>query len=247
MLSSKEIQSKSEYKPWFTKDLQNVCNKKNKLYKQFLKYKSNSSLVKYKKYKNKLTSILRCEQKRYYNNLLIKCKNDIKGTWKILNRVIKGKTTVNSFPDTFQDQNKTVKGNKCIANGFSNFFSNVGPDLETKITSPKNSVGIYDTMGPSKLYSMYLNEVTETELVKVLSTCNHKHSCDVNDLNMYVVKSTFMSIIQPFKYICNLSFNTSVFPSEMKVAKLCHYLSKVMIVPLPITDQFHCYHNSPKF
>ena len=75
-------------------------------------------------------------------------------------------------------------------------------------------------MRPSKLNSMYLNEVTETELVKVLSTCNHKHSCDVNDLNMYVVKSTFLSIIQPFKYICNLSFNTGVFPSEMTIAKI---------------------------
>ena len=200
--------------PW---PLQNACNKKNKLYKQFLKYKSNSIHV-YYKYKNKLTSILRYEQNRYYN-LLIKCKNDIKGIWKTLNRVIKGKTGVSSFPDTFQDQNKTVKGNKCIANGFINFFINVGPDLAKKITPPNKIVGIYDTMGPSKLNSMYLNEVTETELVKVLSTCNHKHSCDVNDLNMYVVKSTFMSIIQPFKYICNLSFNTGVFPSEMKIAK----------------------------
>ena len=49
-----------------------------------------------------------------------------------------------------------------------------------------------------------------TELVKVLSTSNYKHSCDINDLNMYVVKSTFMSIIHPFKYICNLLFNTGV-------------------------------------
>ena len=86
-----KVKPTSEYKPWFTKGLQNVCNKKNKLYKQFLKYKSNSSLVKYKKYKNKLTSILRYEQKRHYNNLLIKCKNNIKGSWKILNRVIKVK------------------------------------------------------------------------------------------------------------------------------------------------------------
>ena len=122
-------------------------------------------------------------------------------------RVIKGKTAVNSFPDTFQDQNKIVKGNKCIENGFKNFFTNVGPDLAKKITPPSNSVGIYDTMRPSKLNSMYLNEVTESELVKVLSTCNHKHSCDVNDLNLYVVKSTFMSIIHPFKYIviCHLT------------------------------------------
>ena len=41
------------------------------------------------------------------------------------------------------------------------------PDLAKKITPPNKSVGIYDAMGPSKLNSRYLNEVTETELVKV--------------------------------------------------------------------------------
>ena len=42
---------------------------------------------------------------------------------------------------------------------------------------------------------MYLDDVTETELVKVLSTCDHKQSCGINDLNIYVVKSTFMYVI----------------------------------------------------
>ena len=66
-------------------------------------------------------------------------------------------------------------------------------------------------MGPSKVNSIYLNEVNETELMKVVSTCNHKHSCDVNDLNIYVVKSTFISVVQPFKYICNSSFRSGGF------------------------------------
>ena len=97
-------------------------------------------------------------------------------------------------------------------------------------------------MGPSKLNSMYLNEVIETELVKVLSICNHKHSCDVNDLNMYVVKSTFTSIIWPFKYICHLSFNTGVFPSELKIEKIvpifksgddCTFTNNRPVSPLP--------------
>ena len=87
---------------------------------------------------------------------------------------------------------------------------NVGTDLAKKIP-PNKSGGIYDTMGPSKLNSIYLNEVNKTELMKVVSTYNHKHYCDVNDLNIYVVKSPFISVVQPFKYMCNLSFRSGGF------------------------------------
>ena len=46
-------------KPWFTKGLRNACRKKNYLYKKFLQNRPDAAEMKYKAYKNKLTSILR--------------------------------------------------------------------------------------------------------------------------------------------------------------------------------------------
>ena len=46
-------------KPWLTKTLLRSINKKNKLYKQYLRHRSNEKLLKYKTYKNKLTNLLR--------------------------------------------------------------------------------------------------------------------------------------------------------------------------------------------
>ena len=46
-------------KPWLTKNLLRSINKKNKLYKQYLRHRSNEKLLKYKTYKNKLTNLLR--------------------------------------------------------------------------------------------------------------------------------------------------------------------------------------------
>ena len=46
-------------KPWLTKSLLRSINKKNKLYKQYLRHRSNEKLLKYKTYKNKLTDPLR--------------------------------------------------------------------------------------------------------------------------------------------------------------------------------------------
>ena len=47
-----------DYKPWFTKGLQNACKKKKNLYARYLKTKSTEDPSRYKNYKNKLTSIL---------------------------------------------------------------------------------------------------------------------------------------------------------------------------------------------
>ena len=50
---------KYDAKPWITKGLLNACKKKNKLYKDFIKYKTKAAERQYKVYKNKLTMIMR--------------------------------------------------------------------------------------------------------------------------------------------------------------------------------------------
>ena len=78
--------------------------------------------MKYKAYKNKLTSILRNCEKNYYINLLEQDKNSVKGTWKILNTIIrKGKRSSND-PDSSTHNGATVKNKQDIANGFNNCF-----------------------------------------------------------------------------------------------------------------------------
>ena len=57
----KEWNCKKNYTscPWITKGLQNACKKKNTLYREFIRLKTVEADNKYKKYKNKLTHIIR--------------------------------------------------------------------------------------------------------------------------------------------------------------------------------------------
>ena len=94
------IRNKEENWPWFAKGLVNrriIC-KKNTL---------NVNKNKYKKYKNKLTNILRYAGKEYYSNLLEKHSKDTKVTWKVLNSVIKINRNFTPFPDHFVNEYKT--------------------------------------------------------------------------------------------------------------------------------------------
>ena len=60
----------------------------NLLYRQFLKKRTEECETKYKRYKNKLTAIMRYCEKEYYTDMLVVNKGNIKETWKILNSLI---------------------------------------------------------------------------------------------------------------------------------------------------------------
>ena len=100
------------------------------------------------------------------------------------------------------------------------FFTNVGPNLAKNIVPPNKNVSIFDTMKNSTANSMFLQTVTVDELMKTVMSGKNKFSKDYNDINMYVVKATFDAVVQPFLYICNLSFTKGVFPDKMKIAKI---------------------------
>ena len=75
-------------KPWLTKSLLRSINKKNKLYKQYLRHRSNERLLKYKTDKNKLTNPLRVAKRLYFENQIEINKTNIKQTWRILYNAI---------------------------------------------------------------------------------------------------------------------------------------------------------------
>ena len=214
-----KLTQNKDFKPWFTKGLQNACKKKNNLYARYLKTKSTKDLSRYKNYKNKLTSILRNCKKTYFDKILKEQKNNMKGTWKILNEIIRKKKSTTMYPETFTHKNKLFTSDLDIANGFNDFFVNVGPDLASKIEAPDN-VDIDKYLSKSCANSMFLTATTEEETSKIVNQFDSKISTDSSNIGMIVVKKVFGAICKPFTNICNQSFVTGVFPDKMKTAKV---------------------------
>ena len=94
--------------------------------------------MKYKIYKNKLTNILRYCEREYYNKSLELHKKDIKKTWKILNEVINKRCKSNSFSKNFIEDGKEITNKQEIADGFNNYFVNIGPELARNIVPPEH-------------------------------------------------------------------------------------------------------------
>ena len=164
--------------PWLTKGLQNACKKKNALYRNYIRQRTKEAEVKYKKYKNKLISIIRISRKEYYKNKLDRNKDNIKGIWNILNSIIRDGVKQNSLPKYFKEDDIENYNMEEVADRFNNFFVNVGPDLESKIMDrgvEGKHMGDLVNRNPC---SMFLERVEEKEILDIVKNCKNKQSTD---------------------------------------------------------------------
>ena len=76
-------------KPWLTNAMKESIKMKNKLY--IIRNKSNApdgSNERYRMYRNKLNHILRSAERKYYQDLLIEHKTNVKKSWQIIKGII---------------------------------------------------------------------------------------------------------------------------------------------------------------
>ena len=158
--------------------------------------------------------------KKMNYNILDDQKQNSKETWKILNTIINKRQNESSFPDSFITGGITVSNKNDIADGFNHLFANIGKELADKIDPPANDdASIHDYLEDKNKNSMFLSPTTEDDVIGIFKTCKHKTSTYINDLSRSVIKTIIQPITLPLIAIFNMSFQTGVFPSNMKLAK----------------------------
>ena len=104
-----------------------------------------------------------------------------------------------------------------IANRFNNFFVNVGESLANEIPPTDRCPIEYIKYEISEKF--YASAVTEDEICKII--CNFKNSAvGRDDLRPRIIKLIQNCIKSPLAHICNRSFMTGIFPSELKIANV---------------------------
>ena len=69
-------------------------------------------------------------------------------------------------------------------------------------------------------HTMFLSPVDDLEIIRTVQNCKNKRSTDFSDISMSLLKKVISKIVKPFAHICNVSFQTGVFPYKMKRAKV---------------------------
>ena len=120
--------------------------------------------------------------------------------------------------DKFKLNDESMTSDKSvISNTFNEFFVNIGPNLAKKF--PIQNVSPLQFMDDPSVNSIFLSLVTAEKIKEIV--CSLKNgAADHDEIKASILKSISSYIIEPLAYICNLSLNQGVLPSELKIANV---------------------------
>ena len=114
----------------------------------------------YKLYNKIYRKVIRTAKKSYYDAKLAEYAKDVRNTWKIINTLISNKKNKHDIPGVFTEGTVNFTGAKEIAEGFNEYFVNVGPTLAEAI--PKTNIN-YALWSPCCVrYCTLRTQYTET-------------------------------------------------------------------------------------
>ena len=121
-----------------------------------------------------LNENIKIYREKYYENKIK--NNNIKNTWRTLNKVIGN----NKKSGTIIDNKLTVLQN---ANMFNSYFSNIGVELNKNI--PYSNKNIYENITSNKS-SIFIKPVSSIEIENIIYNCDSKYSTDSHNFNFFL-------------------------------------------------------------
>jgi len=86
---------------------------------------------------------------------------------------------------------------------------------------------------------MYCKPVGPEEIIDIVSNFKINKSPGPDNIEPKLLKIILHDILDPLQYICNLSFETGVVPSKLKIAKVIPVYKKANKIILEIIGQYH--------
>ena len=111
-----------------------------------------------------------------------------------------------------------------IAEGFNDFFVNIGPELANKIPSTKKPFNSF-LYNPT-IESLFFVPTDEHEILNIIKNLKAKSSAGVDDISNNLLKNIAPEIIKPLEHIFNLSLINGIVPQNMKIAKVIPIFKK---------------------
>ena len=191
-----------------------MANYKHHLFKL---YKNNRiAFQEYNNYKNNLCRVIRKSKRDYFINKFNSCKNDIKGSWKIINSILSKKFKKSDNITILDSRGREIHDSNVIANDFCNYFSTIAHRLDSDIPVTNT-----DPMGymPDPIPASFTPALaTEHEVETIIKSVPNK-SVNINIMPIFIYKKIAPLISPVICDIFNSSVNEGMFPSNLKLSR----------------------------
>ena len=208
--------AKRQVKPWITEGIRTSIKLKNKFY-------AISDNVKYKYYRNKITSLIRMSKKDYYHNFFDNIISNMKKTWEGINSLIHRKSKSSNLFRTLKDpnnDNQQTTNPSRLTNILNIHFATIGNRLANRLPASQHSFNDFLVKSKPTQSSFLFQIVTPAEVqLEILSTPNNKahglYSCPT-----YLLKLSSDIISVLLANLINLSISQGLYPAKLKISKI---------------------------
>ena len=222
----RNARKKRQGKPWITSGLLKSINVKNKLYFKTCHECFNPEIKeRYNRYKNMLDVLLKIAEKSYFEHKFTENQNNQKKTWQTINEALNRKSASND--NVPRQINVSVEGNQSkvtnvesMCKHFNDFFVKVGQSVSDSIQLVGTEKPVHDYLGPRVTQSIFLEPVTEGELLSLLDRQKTNKSPGADFIHPKLLKDGKNIIVKPLAHIFNLSIVSGKFPNRMKIARV---------------------------
>lgn len=176
----------------------------------------------YRQYKHEYREAIDRTRKLENEQKIINSDNKQKTIWQIINRE-SGRNRINN------EENN----NPLTANELNDYFIQVG---ELVVKEIKSNCGIdsgssaYTFLVNSKVNavvsSCVMGSVDEREISEIIAALKNKHTSDVYDMSVNILKKIELAIITPLTQVLNRCLCEAVFPHQLKMAKVIPVFKK---------------------
>ena len=211
-LQQKKIRSKKV--PWITSDIKKLMNTRDK--KAILTNHENDWLN-FKTARNKVNIELRSAKKDYYSSKIAGQKINPKKAWKSINNLL-GRQNKPTVVNELNVGEQNLTSPEDIAEGFNEYFSNIGPDLASKIDYSNSNFETYVKIAQSEFAAF--QPVTVSHVSHLLHGLSNNKATGIDKISSKIIKLAAPVISDSLTLIFNQAITLSSFPDEWKVARV---------------------------
>ena len=167
--------------------------------------------------------------------------------WETLKELTTGKSCNQPIEKIVTNNNAIVTEPALIAEEFNNFFVKAGKSVSVLVLPvSKDPVDFLPKINPPE---MFINEISQGELVNIIEQMESKSSLDINGLSTKLIKFLKFELATPLVHLFHLSIRGGKFPSKLKATVVGQYLYLKQAIKLTAitTDPSPCLALYPKF
>lgn len=202
-------------KTWITQGIINSIKSRDNLYKQLQLDPTNTELNNaFKKYRNKLNTIIKKSKALFYKNKILEAGNDSRKIWNVSREAVNASCSVHKIKQVTTPDNITVSDNKDMANAFNKYFLNIAKKMADNIKKNNTNQPVL----PRNSKTFFFPPISAIEIVNAINSLKSSNSFGYDGFSAITIKNIKNSIATPLSNFFNKCILLGHYPKTLKIA-----------------------------